>query len=68
MEIEYSAIDLTSPESLLYQYRLSAGPPRLERTSQRLDVNYASLPAGDFRFEVRAVDPDGQVSPQTAGC
>lgn len=66
VEIEYSAIDLASPDSLLYQYRLS-GAQRWSEPVERLDVNYASLPSGTFRFEVRAVDPDGQVSSQTAG-
>lgn len=68
VEIEYSAIDLSSPESLLYQYRLQGGADHdWSEPVQQLDVNYASLPAGDFRFEVRAVDADGQVSQQPAG-
>jgi signal transduction histidine kinase/ligand-binding sensor domain-containing protein len=67
VEIEYSAVDLASPESLLYQYRLRATDADWSEPLQRLDVNYASLPSGPFRFEVRAVDADGQVSQQTAG-
>jgi signal transduction histidine kinase/ligand-binding sensor domain-containing protein len=67
VEIEYSAIDLSSPESLLYQYRLRGTETDWSEPLERLDVNYASLPSGPFRFEVRAVDADGQVSQQTAG-
>ena len=67
VEIEYSAIDLNSPESLLYQYRLLGTDRDWSEPMERLDVNYASLPSGSFRFEVRAVDADGQVSPHTAG-
>jgi signal transduction histidine kinase/ligand-binding sensor domain-containing protein len=67
VEIEYSAIDLSSPESLLYQYRLWGSDADWSEPLERLDVNYASLPSGTFRFEVRAVDADGQVSQQTAG-
>ena len=67
VEIDYSAIDLASPESLLYQYRLRGIQNEWSVPVERLDVNYASLPSGTFRFEVRALDPDGQVSPQTAG-
>ena len=67
VEIEYSAIDLSSPESLLFQYQLHGADHGWSEPVERLDVNYASLPAGDFRFEVRAVDADGQVSQQTAG-
>jgi signal transduction histidine kinase/ligand-binding sensor domain-containing protein len=67
VEIEYSAIDLASPESLLYQYRLGGNETDWSAPVERLDVNYASLPSGTFHFEVRAVDADGQMSPQTAG-
>jgi signal transduction histidine kinase/ligand-binding sensor domain-containing protein len=67
VEIEYSAIDLSSPESLLYQYRLRGTGIDWSEPAERLDVNYASLPSGTFHFEVRAFDPDGQVSAQTAG-
>ncbi len=67
MEIEYSAIDLASPESLLYQYRLVGTDTDWSEPQERLDVNYARLPSGPFRFEVRAVDADGQISQQSAG-
>ncbi len=66
LEIEYAGIDLAAPESLRYQYRLEGLGGWSEPTDQ-LRVNYASLPAGRDRFQVRAVDADGQLSPQTAG-
>ena len=34
---------------------------------EQLSVNYASLPRGDLRFEVRAVDSEGQLSQRPAG-
>jgi len=67
VEIEYSAIDLSSPESLLYQYRLGGPHGTWSEPAERQDVNFAELPSGTFRFEVRAVDADGQLSPQIAG-
>jgi signal transduction histidine kinase len=67
VEVEYSAIDLSSPESLLYQYRLQGADPDWNEPTGRLDVNYASLPSSTFHFEVRAVDADGQMSPRSAG-
>lgn len=67
VEIEYSAVALSSPDSLLYQYRLTEGDADWSEAIERQEVNYASLPAGKFRFEVRAVDADGQISRQTAG-
>ena len=66
VEIEYSAIDLASPEALLYQYRLGGNDTDWRDPVERLDVNYASLPSGTFHFEVRggcrrAVEPaDGR--------
>jgi signal transduction histidine kinase/ligand-binding sensor domain-containing protein len=66
IEIEYAGIDLEAPESLRYQYRMEDLGGWSEPTDQ-LRVNYASLPAGRHRFEVRAMDADGQLSPQTAG-
>jgi ligand-binding sensor domain-containing protein/two-component sensor histidine kinase len=65
--IEYSAIDLSSPESLLFQYRLLGTDTAWSDPLERLDVNYARLPSGPFHFEVRAMDAGGQVSQQTAG-
>jgi signal transduction histidine kinase len=67
VEIEYSGIDPSSPESLLYQYRLRGSDNDWSEPRDRLEVNYASLPSGTFHFEVRALDADGQVSQQTAG-
>ena len=65
VEIEYAGLDLRSPNSLRYQYRLGNSP--WSDPVEQLSVNYASLPRGSSRFEVRAVDADGQVSQQPAG-
>jgi hypothetical protein len=66
VEIEYAGIDPGSAGSLLYQYRLVGVDRDWSPPVERLSVNYASLPSGPFRFEVRAVDADGQVSPSPA--
>ena len=66
IEIEYAGLDLRAANSLRYQYRL--GPDsQWSDPGEQLSVNYATLPRGSLRFEVRAVDADGQVSPQNAG-
>ena len=65
VEIEYAALDLRSPDSVRYQYRLSADSQWSEPVEQ-LSVNYASLPRGSVRFEARAIDADGHVSPSSA--
>jgi signal transduction histidine kinase/ligand-binding sensor domain-containing protein len=66
LEVEYAGIDLRAPESLRYQYRVEGLSAWSEPTDQ-LRVNYASLPSGRYRFEVRAMDADGQISAKTAG-
>jgi signal transduction histidine kinase len=67
VEIEYGGLDLRAPNSLHYQYRLGHGNSPWSEPVEELNVNYASLPWGTSRFEVRAIDADGQVSPQAAG-
>jgi signal transduction histidine kinase len=67
VEIEYGGLDLRAPNSLHYQYRLGRRDSPWSEPVEELNVNYASLPWGTSRFEVRAIDADGQVSPQAAG-
>jgi ligand-binding sensor domain-containing protein/two-component sensor histidine kinase len=65
LTIEYLGLSGNLGERLQYQYRLDGvsdwGPPTDQRT-----VHYANLSAGDYRFLVRAVDADGNVSAQPA--
>lgn len=66
VEIEYAGVNVTSGGSLHYQYRLRGADNTWSELVDRQSVNYASLPAGPLRFEVRAVDADGQWSPRIA--
>ena len=66
VEIEYAGTDLGSAASLHYQYRLYGVDPDWSAPVDRTTVNYASLPSGRFHFDVRAVNPDGQVSQEAA--
>ena len=66
VEIEYGGADLRAADSLQYQYRMQGIDQGWSEPVSRLSVNYASLPSGPFRFEVRAIDADGQVSPSPA--
>lgn len=59
-EIQYAGVDLASVASLRYQYRLGGVDRDWSEPVDQVTVNYASLPAGSFRFEVRAVSADGQ--------
>jgi signal transduction histidine kinase/ligand-binding sensor domain-containing protein len=67
LEIEYAGVDLHAPESLRYQYRLEGLENGWSEPTDQLRVNYASLPPGHYRFALRAVDAEGQLSPETAG-
>ncbi|HWD00687.1 MAG TPA: ATP-binding protein [Candidatus Sulfopaludibacter sp.] len=62
VEIDYAGVDLRSADSLQYQYRMEGVDQGWTVPVSQLSVNYASLPPGPFRFEVRAIDADGQVS------
>ena len=66
VEIEYAGVDFNRAQSLRYQYRLNGADGKWSEPVDQRSVNYASLPAGAFRFEVRALDADGQMSPVAA--
>ncbi len=59
-EIQYAGVDLASVSSLRYQYRLAGVDRDWSQPVEDVSFNYASLPAGDFRFEVRAISASGQ--------
>lgn len=59
-EIQYAAVDLRSVGSIRYQYRLANADRDWSEPVEDISVNYASLPPGDYRFEVRALGTDGQ--------
>ncbi len=60
-EIQYAGVDLGSVASLRYQYRLVGVDDEWSQPVDNVSFNYASLPAGNFRFEVRPVTADGQI-------
>ena len=62
LEIEYGGVDLRSARTLRYQYRLTGIDTQWSELKEERTVNYARLPGGSFRFEVRAVDAELQSS------
>jgi signal transduction histidine kinase len=62
VQIEFVGRGLRSIADLLYQYRLAGVQEQWSEPAAELHVNYPALPAGKLRFEVRAVNSDGQVS------
>ena len=53
----------TRPDRMLYMYRLE-GFEKTWRQTRRNRVEYADLPAGDYTFEVKAIDQDLNYSPE----
>lgn len=66
LEIEASGLVFAAGETLRFQYRLDGS--RKEWSAPRGDrkVNLAGLSPGRYRFEVRAMDSGGLVSPEPA--
>ncbi len=58
LTFDYSAVCFTSPGALVYHYRLQGHDPDWQTTRAR-SIRYASLPGGEYRFQVRAVNTDG---------
>lgn len=59
---EFTGISFSGPSQVLYEYRLRGIDQTWQQTTQRT-IRYTTLPAGEFRFEVRARNGDGYWSP-----
>lgn len=65
LQIEFTSPRFAPGEIIQYQYRLSERDEWSVPSTQR-SVQYAELPAGAHRFEVRAVNSEGAMSPTSA--
>jgi len=63
---EFSSLSFRAGETLRYQYLLEGAQKDWSAPTDRRTVNFANLSPGTYRFLVRAVSSDGQVSPQPA--
>jgi len=63
IQIDYLGIDLGSDEQLRYQYMLEGVDREWGPATQHRAVSYARLGPGRYRFAVRAMSSDGEVSP-----
>ncbi len=61
---EYIGISFTAPEQVKYEYRLKNSGEGWQQTTQR-SVRYSALMSGDYTFEVRAQNNNGQWSTET---
>ncbi|MGB1204697.1 MAG: two-component regulator propeller domain-containing protein [Chitinophagales bacterium] len=65
IQINYVGLSYQSGKSLGYEYRLSGLNEKWQTTDLR-SITYSSLPSGNYRFEVRAIDKNGLRSEKAA--
>src|SRR5262249_6046368 len=66
VQIDFFGLNFGSNEALRYQYRLEGADHDWSPASTERTVNYANLAPRAYRFLVRAMVPDGAVSPAPA--
>jgi signal transduction histidine kinase/streptogramin lyase len=66
LQIEFVGLRLGASHQLQYQYRLIGADDRWSALGPDRSVNYSGRQPGQYRFEVRAVDQDGQLSGEVA--
>jgi signal transduction histidine kinase/ligand-binding sensor domain-containing protein len=59
LEFEFTALSFGAPENIQFRYRLTGFDADWIEAGTQRTVTYGSLPAGDFRFEVKACNSDG---------
>lgn len=62
LQIDFFSVGVPSPEQIRYQVKLENADDDWSRPTTERTVNYANLAPGDYRFLVRAVNAQGQVS------
>ena len=59
-EFQYTALDLTSPSSLRFRYKLEGMDSSWVEAGRSRTAQYSQLPPGDYAFHVMASGGDGQ--------
>ena len=67
LEFDYIAVDLKSPNRVVYQYMLEGQDKDWQDVGGRRQAYYTNLPPGSYRFRVRAASGTGQWSEMQAG-
>jgi two-component sensor histidine kinase len=62
IQVEFFSLDFSLGENIRYQYKLEGAGSDWSQPSTSRVVNYPKIPPGDYRFLVRAVNPDNQAS------
>ncbi len=58
VEINYSGINFTAPNQVVYEYRMKGVDPDWQQTQDRV-VKYPSLPNGEYKFSIHARNTNG---------
>ncbi|QEM11241.1 two-component regulator propeller domain-containing protein [Mucilaginibacter rubeus] len=66
LSISFLGVYLKNPDAVSYQYKLVGLDSAFSSPMRNNVVNYPSLPPGKYTFRVKAISPDGQVSPKMA--
>jgi ligand-binding sensor domain-containing protein/anti-sigma regulatory factor (Ser/Thr protein kinase) len=64
--ISFSSIALHAAQGIRYQYTISGETDQWSKPGPERTVDFARLAPGNYRFSVRAVNPDGTFSTQPA--
>ncbi|MDW3646110.1 MAG: two-component regulator propeller domain-containing protein [Bacteroidia bacterium] len=62
LSFQFNGIDLNSGGTLRYQYRMDKLEKKWSPLQERNDAAYPNLPSGNYSFQVKAVNGDGQES------
>ena len=60
LAIDYSALNLTAPETMRFQYRLSGHDSEWVDAGRSRQAVFSRLRPGDYEFHVRVLDENGQ--------
>ena len=66
MQIDFFGLALATGESLRYQYKLEGAESDWSEPTTERAANYPNIPAGNYRFLVRAINSDGIASEKPA--
>src|SRR5262249_3570047 len=67
LDVEYTALTFSSPESVRFRYRLSGFDSDWQDAGTRREASYTNLPPGNYTFQVVALDKEGSFDPVGAG-
>jgi signal transduction histidine kinase/ligand-binding sensor domain-containing protein len=66
VEFRYTTLSFSAPENVCFRYRLDGLDDHWIDAGQSRQAGYSRLPAGNYRFEVKACNSDGIWNPETA--